>query len=191
MIERTVVVLPMPLRPMSVTISPGSMTSVMREQHLAQAIAGLDARDLEQRHLSHWALMPLWLRWRLHLLLLAEVGLAHLGVGADLLRRAGGNDAAIDQHRDTVGEREHRLHVVLDQQDGQFALELAQVSTMRASSGIPAIGSSSSSISGRVASAMAISSCRCSPWLGRDTRMSARPSRPTRVSAARAGSRSA
>ena len=75
-----------------------------------------------------------------HRLLLAEIGLAHLGVGADRVRRAGGDDAAIDQHRDAVGEREHRLHVVLDQQDGQLALELAQRPTMRAISSGPMPG---------------------------------------------------
>src|SRR5712671_3226757 len=55
----------------------------------------------------------------------------------------------------------------------------------------PAIGSSSSSKRGLVASAIASSSWRCSPWLSRDTSVSARPSRPTRASAARAGVRNA
>ena len=54
----------------------------------------------------------------------------------------------------------------------------------------PAIGSSSSSRRGVVASAIAISICRCSPWLRRETAMPARSSMPTRSSAARAGSRS-
>ena len=157
MIERTVVVLPMPLRPISVTISPGAMASDMPNSTWLQAVAGLDVVDLEQRGVSH-----------ARRLLLAEIGLAHLGIGADRLRRAGGDDAAVDQHGDAVGEREHRLHVVLDQQDGQLALELAQQSRpcARISSGpMPAIGSSSSSMRGVVASAMAISSWRCSPWL--------------------------
>ena len=63
---------------------------------------------------------------------------------------------------------------------------------MRADSSgpMPAIGSSSSSMRGLVASAIAISSWRCSPWLRLATqrRRRARPS-PTRASAARAGSR--
>ena len=52
--------------------------------------------------------------------------------------------------------------------------------TMRAlSSGpIPAIGSSSSSMRGPVASAIAISSWRCSPWLSLETSTSARPAEP-------------
>ena len=108
MIERTVVVLPMPLRPMSVTISPGAIAERYAEQDLAQPVAGLDVRDLEQRGASH------------DRLLLAEIGLPHLRIGPDRLRRAGRDDAAIDQNGDAVGEREHRLHVVLDQQDGQY-----------------------------------------------------------------------
>ncbi len=55
---------------------------------------------------------------------------------------------------------------------------------------MPAIGSSSRSTRGFVASAIASSSWRCSPWLRSAHSMSARPARPTRSSAARAGSRS-
>src|SRR5262245_28683804 len=114
MIERTVVVLPMPLRPMSVTISPGAMASDMPnstwlrpEQVSIFATSSSDASAMR-------------------LLLLAEIGLAHLGIGPDRLRAARGDDAAVDQDRDPVGEREHRLHIMLDQQDRQLALELAQ-----------------------------------------------------------------
>src|SRR5580704_8946454 len=55
----------------------------------------------------------------------------------------------------------------------------------------PAIGSSSSNSRGIVASAMASSSSRCSPWLISATSTSARAPSPTPASAARAGSRSA
>src|SRR5712691_11683667 len=65
-------------------------------------------------------------RSRIPLLLLAEISLPHLVVRADRLRRAGRDDTAIDQDGVPVGEGEHRLHVVLDQQYGQLALELAQ-----------------------------------------------------------------
>src|SRR5438094_7430066 len=58
--------------------------------------------------------------------LLAEIGLPHLGIGPDRLRQPGGDDAAIDQNGDPVGQRAHGFHVVLDQEDGQAALELAQ-----------------------------------------------------------------
>src|SRR4029453_17464237 len=63
---------------------------------------------------------------RMRRFLLAEIGLPHLSVGPDRLRRAARDDPAIDQDGDPVGQREHRFHVVLDQQDGQLALELAQ-----------------------------------------------------------------
>ena len=53
-------------------------------------------------------------------MLVAEIGALDLLVAADRRRRARGDDAAVDQHGDAVGEREHRLHVVLDQHDGDF-----------------------------------------------------------------------
>src|SRR5215470_8425918 len=114
MIERTVVVLPMPLRPISVTISPGAMVSEMpnstwlspyRVSIASTASSGSDMR---------------------HRLLLAEIGLPHLGIGTDRGRIARGDDAAIDQHGDAVGEREHRLHVMLDQENRDVTLQLAQ-----------------------------------------------------------------
>src|SRR5215468_2767735 len=42
---------------------------------------------------------------------------------AYLVRRAAGDQAAVDQGRYPVGEAEHGIHVVLDQQDGPPALE--------------------------------------------------------------------
>src|SRR5580700_3640421 len=64
--------------------------------------------------------------------------------------------------------------------------------TMRADSVTPrpAIGSSSNSSCGLVASATASSSSRCSPWLSLETTTSARPRSPTRSSAAWAAARS-
>src|SRR3984885_8757256 len=54
----------------------------------------------------------------------------------------------------------------------------------------PAIGSSSNSSCGLVASATASSSSRCSPWLSLETTTSARPRSPTRSSAPWAAARS-
>src|SRR5262245_22018532 len=72
-----------------------------------------------------------------------------------------------------------------------FDVSTFNISTMRADSSgpMPAIGSSSSSMRGPVASAIAISSWRCSPWLRLAQRSSARCARPTCASTARAGSR--
>src|SRR5262249_33938927 len=114
MIERTVAGLPMPLRPMSVAISPGATAGYMpdRPRRRPWQVSMLDASSSEPSAMT--------------LLLLAEIGLPHLGIGPDRLRRAGRDDAAIDQHRDAIGQREHRLHIMLDQQNGELALELAQ-----------------------------------------------------------------
>src|SRR5262245_43649810 len=95
MIERTVVVLPMPLRPISVTISPGAICSDTPNSTLLRPYA-VSMLSTSSR-LSAMAG---------HRLLLAEIGAAHLRVGAHLGRRAAGDDAAIHQHGDTVGKRE-------------------------------------------------------------------------------------
>src|SRR5262245_36501423 len=58
--------------------------------------------------------------------LLAEISLAHGLVGADRCRLARRDDATVDEYADAVREREHRIHVVLDQKDRHIALELAQ-----------------------------------------------------------------
>ena len=59
-------------------------------------------------------------------MLVAEIGALDFLVAADRGGHAGGDDAAIDQNRDAVGEREHRFHVVLDQHDGDFLPQLLQ-----------------------------------------------------------------
>ena len=81
---------------------------------------------------------------------LAEVGLDHPLVGADLGRRALGDLGAVLQHGDPLGDAHHHLHVVLDQQDGDAPLVADPVherGERRADSCgfMPAVGSSSSS----------------------------------------------
>ena len=56
---------------------------------------------------------------------MAEIGLDDGGVGRHLRRRAGGDDAAFRQHEDVLGETHHRLHHVLDHQDGDAAVAQA------------------------------------------------------------------
>ena len=58
--------------------------------------------------------------------LLAEISLTHGGVGPNLRRIARGDDPAIDQNGDAVGEREHGFHIVLDQENSDAAFEFAQ-----------------------------------------------------------------
>src|SRR4029079_11978443 len=56
--------------------------------------------------------------------LLAEIGLAHLGVVPDLLRSTGDDGATGHQHGDPIRDRKHRLDIVLDEQDGMRALQV-------------------------------------------------------------------
>src|SRR5262249_25310239 len=103
MIERTVVVLPMPLRPMSVTISPGATASETPNSTWLSPwqVSMFDTSSSAESAMTRF--------------LLAEIGLPHLGIGPDRLRRAGGDDAAIDQDGDPIGQGEHGFHVMLDQ----------------------------------------------------------------------------
>ncbi|MNP74503.1 hypothetical protein D3C76_1713910 [compost metagenome] len=56
----------------------------------------------------------------------SQVGSPHLRVVAHLFDAAGQHRLAVHQHRDAVGEGEHRVHVMLDQQDRVTALEAVQ-----------------------------------------------------------------
>src|SRR5512145_334941 len=49
---------------------------------------------------------------------LAEIDLAHTGVGGDLRRRALDQHRALDHYGDRASEAEHQVHVVLDDQHG-------------------------------------------------------------------------
>ncbi len=62
-----------------------------------------------------------------------------------------GNHPAIDQGGNAVGQAKHRIHVVLDQQQGGLAAQALQQATMRSDSSgpMPAMGSSSNSSLGR------------------------------------------
>ena len=52
--------------------------------------------------------------------------MAHLGIGLDVIGRPARDDSAINQHRDAVCQPEHRVHVVLDQQDRLLPLQFVQ-----------------------------------------------------------------
>ncbi len=53
---------------------------------------------------------------------LAEIGLDDAGIAGNRLRRAFGDDAALRQHEDMPGQAHHRLHDVLDHDDGDAAI---------------------------------------------------------------------
>ena len=116
MMARTVVVLPMPLRPEQRHDLAGADSQRDVEQHLRRAVGRLkiDAPPAsggsprrDRRRAPR--------RWR----------------GSPPARR--GDDAAVDQHGDAVREGEHRLHVVLDQHDGVAPLQRARGSRRRRS----------------------------------------------------------
>ena len=52
----------------------------------------------------------------------AEIGLDHARIARDALRRALGDDAALGQHIDALGQADDRLHHVLDQKDRDAAV---------------------------------------------------------------------
>ena len=106
---------------------------------------------------------------RAHLhLAAAEVGLLDLGVAADGLGRAGGDGPAGIEHHHVVGDAHHQRHVVLDQDHGEAGVgqpaQHARPAPALSARIRPAAGSSSSSTSGRVATARAISTRRRSTW---------------------------
>src|SRR5207302_8218490 len=81
MIERTVVVLPMPLRPMSVTTSPGAIANEMPCSTWLKPYVVCTPSSSSRLAMRH--LLDRLLIWR------AQIGLAHLGVGADRRRCIG------------------------------------------------------------------------------------------------------
>src|SRR5437660_9480162 len=103
MIERTVVVWPMPLRPISVTISPAWMSNETPNSAWLRPYAVSTPESCNKVSAIQF-----------HGLLLAEVSAAHLRIGADRVRRSRGDDAPVDENGDAIRQREHRIHVVLD-----------------------------------------------------------------------------
>src|SRR5688500_3448263 len=112
MIERTVVVLPMPLRPRRLTTCDAGTSSEMPNSTWLRPYEVCRSRTASMNRPASR--------------LLAQVGLAHLFVHFYLAGHVRGDDPAVNQHRDAVGEAEYRIHVVLDQDDGLRLLQLLQ-----------------------------------------------------------------
>src|SRR6185295_6874224 len=106
MIERIAVVLPMPLRPSSDTVSPWFTRRENPNRTWLAPYAVSSSRTSSSK-------------------LVSKIGAAHVLVGADLGRSAACDDPAVHQHGDPVGEAEDRVHVVLDQQHRHAAAEPA------------------------------------------------------------------
>src|SRR6188768_4390421 len=101
----------MPLRPSRVTTSPAPTLKPISNSTCAGPYA--DCRC------STASIAP-----SLHLV--AEIGGHHPWISTDLGGRAGCDDVTVDQHRNTIGQREHGRHVVLDQHDREPSFELPQ-----------------------------------------------------------------
>src|SRR5262249_38279131 len=133
---RIVVVLPMPFRPISVTTSPAPTAKLTSNSTCAGPYPACRCSMASKSDDGRWTTddrcpfpssvlcPPSSVIRSPHLV--AEIGRRYLRIGAHLLRRAAREHATIDEHRDAVGERKHRRHVVLDQHHGKAALEPAQ-----------------------------------------------------------------
>ena len=113
----SVVLLPAPLRPSSATTSRSRTVIETIEQDMRVAVIGIDPLDLDHARrccrAAHGIRRP------------AEIGFLHARIVGDFLRRALGQLAAFVQDGDAVGELEHGVHVVLDQNDGAALAQIA------------------------------------------------------------------
>src|SRR5438105_3668775 len=118
MIARNVVVLPTPLRPSSAAHSP-----VRSSRFTPWRMCSFPTWTWTSSSLSMEPLLDV-----VFVLLSAQIGFAHAIVGGDLPRPARREDRALRHHGDILGNPEHDLHVVLDDDDVDRARELANFS---------------------------------------------------------------
>src|ERR1700678_4082362 len=117
MIARSVVVLPTPLRPSKAADSPGLISKVTPWRMWSFPIWTWTSCSLSMDSLIHVALV----------LGTAQIRFAHLFVVSDFLRAAAGEQGALCQHGDIVGDAEHDFHIVLDDDDADVAREFADL----------------------------------------------------------------
>src|SRR5262245_37734852 len=108
MIDFIVVVLPAPLRPSSVTTSPGCTSNVAPCSTWDSPYQACRASTA-----SSGAVVGLSMAG-------SEIGLAHAGMGRDRVVVALGHDAAAREHGDAVGEVGDHAQIMLDHQHGAF-----------------------------------------------------------------------
>src|SRR4029079_3287718 len=104
---RTSVVLPMPLRPISVTNSPSSTVMETPNNTSLEPYPADTSFNSSMRVLQG----------------IAQVVLAHQSAGPHPAPGAAGDFATLRQHADAVGQAEHRVHIVLHQDDGHRPLQ--------------------------------------------------------------------
>src|SRR5581483_5792107 len=117
MIARSVVVLPTPLRPSSAAASP-AFTSRLTPCRMCS----LPIWTCRSRRLSMGGLLDIVLVLRA-----TEIGFSHALVSGDLSGAAGGQHAALCHHGDIVGDFEHHLHVMLDDDNIDRARQFADL----------------------------------------------------------------
>src|SRR5436190_774411 len=115
MIARKVVVLPTPLRPRSAAHSPARTSRFTPCRMCSFPMWTWTSSSRSMAGFFHVVFV----------LLAAEIGLAHALVGGDLGRTPGGKDRPLRHDRDVIGNPEHHLHVVLDDNDVDRTCELA------------------------------------------------------------------
>ena len=119
MMVRSVVVLPAPFRPSSVVTRPRAHGEIDAVQDAIAADIGVDAFEPQQRcRRSRHCSGPR----RDSRPCDAEIGLLHLRQRHHLGRRAVGDQRAVLQHDDAVGEPRDHVHAVLDQEHGLVRL---------------------------------------------------------------------
>src|SRR5687768_9418911 len=96
------VVLPAPLGPTIATNLPASTESETSASAFSPPYDTLSPSMRSTRHPS-----------------LAEIGLDHLCIGRYRFRAAGGEERAVVEHEQTLGEAHHGFHRVLDDDDGE------------------------------------------------------------------------
>ena len=153
MIDLSVVVLPAPLRPSSVTTSPARTSKVDAVQDVRLAVPGLQVRR------------PRAAACRARSMADPQIGFAHLRVVRHGRVVALGEHAAAREHRDAVGQVATTLRLCSTISTVRLAATDLISAAMRSMSSwpMPAVGSSSSIISGSSASVVAISSARLRP----------------------------
>src|SRR6516162_6309017 len=107
MIARKVVVLPTPFLPSNAAHSPDFTMRFTPWRMCSLPMWTCTSWRLSMRSLFHIVLV----------LVAAEIDLAHALVGGDLPRAPAGKDRALRHHGNVVGDLEHNIHIVLDDDD--------------------------------------------------------------------------
>ncbi len=139
--QRIKVVLPAPFEPMMQTSSPAATSRLDIPQHLHVAVAGLHVGDRKfQRRFTHGCPPGLWR------IFAAEIGFDTRLSLITSLRLALGDQLAVVQHDHALRDRQHDLHQMLDDDDGDAALRDLRIMPSASSISVglsPALTSSS------------------------------------------------